>query len=164
MKRITLVSIIILALSLSVSGCAYKWRAIEGVRTWTQPNYESLLNWQSKVCATGDMPDPNPEECAILKTNINPYMNILHEALSAIKAIEDGDDIKLARKIYNIGAIVNGIGGNFDGLLYALKTKDLEMINSELPRVQAFAITNAGITAPVEEKPGFIRRMFKAIW
>jgi len=162
MKRIVLVGLLIL--SLSLVGCAYKWRAIEGVRAWTQPNYVSLLDWQSKVCGAEGVPDPNPTECAILKTNINPYMNILHDTLSAIKAIEDGDDIKLSRKIYNIAAIVNGIGGNFDGLIFALKTKDLDMLNSELPKVQLLATTNAGIQAPIEEKPGFVRRMFRAIW
>jgi hypothetical protein len=154
--------------SVSLSGCAGKtWVAIEGVRIWTDQNYKSLLQWEQKVCGSGkpgELP-PSPGECATLKTYINPYMNILKHTLAAVEAIEAGNDIELSRRIMIVTRIVVGIGGGFDGLIFAMKTKDLEGLNAELPNIQLLATTNAGIEPPAEkEEPGFIRRAFRAIW
>ena len=129
---------VLICITVLLSGCAWKYRALSTVAEWTNKNFDSI----EKVLAD---PKTDEGEKAWLISSVNPYMNILKHTVIALGAIEEDNDVELVHEIHMIIKIATGARINVSGLEYGLKAKDKKVIREELNDLKSFTKMRMGI-------------------
>jgi hypothetical protein len=136
-KKMIVIACLVLPLAaggaLGLQGCSLtgKYKAVYAVADWVYINHQSL---QSRYDTA------TPEERAWLYENVNPIMNVAKHAVVGIKAMDLGDDITLAGEISAIEKEISAGKIDYDvsQLIYGLRTKDYDVLQLELVKLQRF--------------------------
>lgn len=128
--------IIAMCFAFLLSGCAWKYRALNTTAEWTNKNFDKFEELYPKA---------DEGEQAWMRANIAPYLNILKHAVIALGAIEEDNDVELAHEIHKIVKIATNVNLSVHGLEYGLKSKDRKIIKRELVDLKNFTQMRMGI-------------------
>ena len=121
-----------------VVGCATfdKYHVLNTVADWEHKNHLSL---QARYDAA------TPEEQEWLRENVNPYMNVLQQAIIGYRAIDADNDIELAGAIKEITRIAVRVEYDPARLIVALRAKDYGVIEVEVVILKDLIIKKIGL-------------------
>jgi hypothetical protein len=133
MRQIRKLSIIIMLLAiLWTMGCAAnKYQIMYGVADWYYTNHITL---QAQYDNATD------EQKVWLRKNMNPYMNMMQQAVIAMGAIDAQNDLKLSACITEIGRIATGVKYDVSRLVVALRLKDWDTMETEVLALKSVII------------------------
>jgi len=124
MRQVRKLTIIMLLLVIIWSfGCAAnKYQIMYGISDWYYTNHITL---QAQYDTS------TPEQQAWLRTNVNPYMNIMQQAVIGMGAADSGDDVKLSKAITEMTRIATGVKYDVLKLVVAIRTKDWDELEAQ---------------------------------
>jgi uncharacterized protein YceK len=115
-----------------LTGCgAIKYKTMYGITDWYYTNHITL---QAQYSAS------TPEQQVWMKTNVNPYMNILQQGIIAMGAIDRADDVKVAGCASEITRIATGVKYDASRIVVAIKAKDYDTLLAETLALKTFII------------------------
>jgi len=119
-------------LMVGLVGCgASKYRTMYGISDWYYTNHITL---------EAQYAQSTPDQQAWQKKNINPYMNIMRQAVIAMAAIDKGDAVKASLCASEILKIATGIQYNPTRLVTAIQAKDYDTLFAESLVLKDFII------------------------
>jgi len=122
----------VIILGIILQGCATsKYKIMYGIADWYYTNHVTLQ-------AQYDL--ATPESQAWLRANVNPYMNIMQQAVIAMNAIDIKDDVKVAKCASEILRIATGIKYDATKIVTAIKAKDYDTLFAESLALKSFII------------------------
>ena len=116
-------SLTLIIICLAFVSCAgNKYQTMYGITSWTYMNHVSLQAQYDTA---------TPEEQEWFKKNVNPYMNMLKQAVLAMDAIENDNVIKASGCATKITEIALGIKYDATKLTQAILNKDYNTLLAE---------------------------------
>ena len=130
--KIIIFTISVVILGLLLQGCATsKYKVMYGIADWYYTNHVTL---QAQYDAG------TPEQQAWLRKNVNPYMNMMQQAVIAMGAIDKGDSVKASACASEILRIGTGIKYDITKIVTAIKVKDYDTLFAESLALKSFII------------------------
>lgn len=132
MKRKLVMGMVSLVLLASLLGCgASKYKTMYGISDWYYTNHITL---EAQYNAS------TPENQAWLRKNVNPYMNIMRQAVIGMSAFESGDNAKLSQCVTEIIKASTGIQYDTSRIVAAIKLKDYDALLAESLALKTFIV------------------------
>lgn len=119
MKRAFSVSILVL-LAFAVASCATsKYKTMYAITDWTYLNHSTLLAQYANA---------TPEDQAWLRKNVNPYMNMMQQAVIAMSAIDANNNVKASECASKITYIATGVKYDASRVVQAILARDYDTL------------------------------------
>jgi len=124
-KKVLTRAILVILMVVFIASCATwgKYHALYMAADWEHKNHLAL---KAKYDAA------TLEEQEWLKENVNPYMNVLQQAIIGVRAVDADNDIELAEAIGAITKIAVKIEYDPSRLIQALRAKNYDVIEVEV--------------------------------
>jgi hypothetical protein len=124
--------VMVIILGVLIQGCATsKYKVMYGIADWYYTNHVTL---QAQYNAA------TPESQAWLRANVNPYMNMMQQAVIAMGAIDKGDSVKASACASEILRIATGIKYDASKIVVAIQTKNYDALFAEALALKSFII------------------------
>lgn len=131
-SRVVMLMLVVVILGVMIQGCATsKYKVMYGIADWYYTNHVTL---QAQYDAS------TPEQQAWLRKNVNPYMNMMQQAVIAMRAIDVGDSVKASACASEILRIGTGIKYDVAKIVSAIKVKDYDTLFAESLALKSFII------------------------
>ena len=131
-NKVVMFMVVMVILGVMLQGCATsKYKVMYGIADWYYTNHVTL---QAQYDAA------TPESQAWLRKNVNPYMNMMQQAVIAMGAIDVKDDMKIAKCASEILRIATGIKYDATRIVTAIKAKDYDTLFAEALALKSFII------------------------
>ena len=131
-NRVVMFMVVMVILGVMVQGCASsKYKVMYGIADWYYTNHVTL---QAQYDAA------TPESQTWLRKNVNPYMNIMQQAVIAVGAIDKGDSVKASACASEILRIATGIKYDASKIVVAIQAKNYDALFAEVLALKSFII------------------------
>ena len=132
-NKIVMLMVVAIILGGLLQGCATsKYKVMYGIADWYYTNHVTL---QAQYDAA------TPESQAWFRKNVNPYMNMMQQAVIAMGAIDKGDSVKASACASEILRIATGIKYDASKIVVAIQAKDYDALFAESLALKSFIIT-----------------------
>ena len=131
-NKVVMLMVVMIILGVMLQGCATsKYKVMYGISDWYYTNHVTL---QAQYDAG------TPESQAWLKKNVNPYMNMMQQAVIAMGAIDKGDSVKVSACASEILRIGTGIKYDISRIVTAIQTNNYDALFAEALALKSFII------------------------
>lgn len=131
-SKVVMLILVVVILGVMLQGCATsKYKVMYGIADWYYTNHVTL---QAQYDAGTDT------QKAWLRVNVNPYMNMMQQAVIAMRAIDVGDNVKASACASEILRIGTGIKYDVAKIVTAIKAKDYDTLFAQSLALKSFII------------------------
>lgn len=131
-SRVVMLILVVVILGIMLQGCATsKYKVMYGIADWYYTNHVTL---QAQYDAA------TPDSQAWLRKNVNPYMNMMQQAVIAMGAVDKGDSVKASACASEILRIATGIKYDASKIVTAIQAKNYDALFAEALALKSFII------------------------